>query len=58
MSPTLWFGWLAWVLAAFIPYLVVMEWGILPWTLTWKVWAWSAGEFFIAAMIGRRIYGP
>ncbi len=47
---------LAWVLASFFPFLVMTEWGLFPWSLAWKVWAWSAGEFLVAAMIGRLVY--
>ena len=49
---------LGWVLGAFFPYLVVTEWGLFPWSLAWKVWGWSAGEFLIAALIGRLVYRP
>lgn len=46
---------LAWLLGSFFPYLVVTEWGLFPWRLAWKVWAWSAGEFVIAAVIVRHL---
>jgi hypothetical protein len=50
---------LAWLLGSFFPYLVVTEWGLFPWRLAWMVWGWSAGEFLIAAFIGRLIcYRP
>lgn len=47
---------LAWVLGAFFPYLVVTEWGLVPWHVTWKVWGWSAMEFLGAAAVGRVVY--
>lgn len=47
---------LAWVLASFFPFLVMAEWGLFSWSLAWKVWVWSAGEFLGAAMIGRLLY--
>lgn len=47
---------LAWVLGSFFPFLVMTEWGLFPWSLAWKVWGWSAGEFLVAAMIGRHVY--
>jgi len=46
----------AWLLAAFFPYLVVTEWGLFSWSLAWKIWGWSAGEFVVAAVLGRLIY--
>ncbi|MBI4502280.1 MAG: hypothetical protein HY700_14115 [Gemmatimonadetes bacterium] len=47
---------LAWVLASFFPFLVMTEWRLFPWSLAWKVWGWSAGEFLVAAWIGRLVY--
>lgn len=47
---------LAWVLASFFPFLVMTEWGLFSWGLAWKVWAWSAAEFLVAALIGRLVY--
>lgn len=47
---------LAWVLAPLFPFLVMTEWGLFPWSVAWKVWGWSAGEFLVAALIGRLVY--
>jgi len=47
---------LAWLLSAFLPFLVMTQWGLFSWSLATKVWAWSAGEFFVAALIARLTY--
>lgn len=47
---------LAWVLASLFPFLVMTGWGLFPWSLAWKVLGWSAGEFLVAALIGRLVY--
>lgn len=49
---------LAWLLASFLPMLVMTEWGLFPWSLAWKTWAWSAGEFLVAALLGWSICRP
>lgn len=46
----------AWLLAMVLPYAVIAQWGLFPWSLAAKLWAWSAGELLIAALIGRSLY--
>jgi len=41
-----------WLLSMVLPYAVIAEWGIVPWSLAMKLWAWSAGELLIAGLIG------
>jgi hypothetical protein len=45
-----------WILSSLLPLAVIVEWGFFSWSLAAKVWAWSAGEFLIAAPIGRILY--
>jgi len=45
-----------WVLAVVLPYAVMAQWGLFPWSLAAKMWSWSAAEFLIAAFIGRLLY--
>jgi hypothetical protein len=47
-----------WFLGVVLPFAVIVEWGVFPWSLAIKLWAWDAGELLIAAMIGRLIYHP
>jgi hypothetical protein len=47
-----------WLLATVLPYAVVADWGVLPWSLAARVWAWSAAELLIAAVIGRLLGLP
>lgn len=46
----------AWLLATVLPYAVIAQWGLFPWSLAAKLWTWGAAEFLIAAMIGRLLY--
>lgn len=46
----------AWLLGAVLPFAVVVEWGLFPWSLAVKLWAWSAVETLIACGIGRLLY--
>jgi hypothetical protein len=41
-----------------LPFAVVAEWGLFPWSVAAKLWAWGAGELLIAAAIGRWLYRP
>ena len=45
-----------WLLAVVLPFAVVVQWGLFGWALAAKLWAWSAGELLIAALIGRSLY--
>jgi len=45
-----------WLLAVLLPFAVIAEWGLFPWSLAAKMWAWSAAELLIAASIGRLLY--
>lgn len=47
----------AWLLATALPFAVIAEWGLFPWSLAAKLWAWGAAECLIAALIGRLVYG-
>lgn len=47
-----------WLLGALLPFAVIVEWGLFPWSLALKIWAWSAGELLIAAAIGKWLYSP
>jgi hypothetical protein len=47
-----------WLLGAVLPLAVVVEWGLFPWTLAVKLWAWSAGELLLAGVIGKSLYSP
>lgn len=44
-----------WLLATVLPYAVIAQWGVLPWSLAVKFWTWSAAELLIAALIGRMV---
>jgi len=46
----------AWLLATVLPFVVIAEWGLFPWPVAAKFWAWGAAEFLIAALIGRLLY--
>ena len=46
----------AWLLSTVLPYAVVAQWGLFPWSLAAKVWGWGAAEFLVAAFIGRLLY--
>lgn len=46
---------LVWLLSMVLPYAVIAEWGVVPWSLAMKLWAWSAGELLIAGIIGSLI---
>lgn len=48
----------AWLMGALLPYAVVVSWGVFPWSLAIKLWAWSAAEFLIAGAIGKWLYSP
>ena len=45
-----------WLLSMVLPYAVIADWGIVPWALAIKFWAWSAGELLIAGLIGWLLY--
>ena len=30
-----------WLLGALLPFVVMVEWGLFPWSLALKLWAWS-----------------
>jgi len=45
-----------WLLAVLLPYAVIADWGLLSWSLTAKLWAWGAAEFFVAGVIVQLIY--
>ncbi len=45
-----------WLLSMVLPYAVIADWGIFPWSVAIKFWTWSAGELLIAGLIGRLIY--
>lgn len=47
-----------WLLAWVLPYAVVAAWGVFPWSLAAKLWAWSAPELLVAGLIGRQLYHP
>ncbi len=46
----------AWLLSMVLPYAVIAEWGLFPWSLAAKLWLWSAAELLIAGVIGRQLY--
>jgi hypothetical protein len=46
-----------WLLGTVLPFAVVVEWGIFPWFLALKLYAWNAVEILIAAVLGKWIYG-
>ena len=45
-----------WLLGALLPFVVMVEWGLFPWSLALKLWAWSGVELFVAGLIGKWIY--
>lgn len=45
-----------WLLGAVLPFAVIVEWGLFPWSLALKTWAWSAVELLVAGAIGRWLY--
>jgi hypothetical protein len=47
-----------WLLGVVLPFAVIAEWGLFPWPVAAKLWAWGAGELLIAAAIGRWLYRP
>jgi hypothetical protein len=47
-----------WLLGAVLPVAVIVEWGLFPWALAFKLWAWSAGELLLAGAIGKWLYAP
>lgn len=47
-----------WVLATVLPYAVVAQWGVLPWSLAARLWAWNAAEALIAGVIGWTLCHP
>lgn len=46
----------AWLLATALPYAVMAQWRLFPWTVAAKLCAWNAGEMLIAALIVRLLY--
>lgn len=44
-----------WLLVSVLPYAVIADWGVLPWSVVVKLWVWSAAELLIAARIGRMV---
>jgi len=46
----------AWLLAIVLPFTVIAQWGLFPWSVAVKFWTWGAAEFLIAAIIGRLVY--
>lgn len=47
----------AWLLVVALPYVLITEWGLFPWSVAGKLLSWSAGELLIAGLIGRWLYG-
>jgi len=47
-----------WVFGVVLPFAVVVEWGLFPWALAAKAWAWGLGEMLVAAAIARLLYRP
>lgn len=47
-----------WFLGVLLPFAVIVQWGLFPWSLAVKLWLWDAAELLIAAMIGRFLYHP
>jgi hypothetical protein len=47
-----------WLLGVLLPFVVIAQWGLFPWSVAAKLWAWDAAELLIAAMIGRLLYHP
>jgi hypothetical protein len=46
----------AWLLGALLPIAVIAQWGVFPWPLALKLWAWSAVELLVAGAIGKWLY--
>lgn len=46
----------AWLLATVLPFAVIAQWGVVPWSLAAKLWTWGAAEFLVAAFIARLLY--
>jgi hypothetical protein len=47
---------LVWLLSIVLPYAVIADWGLLPWMLVAKLWAWEAVQFLIAGIVAQLIY--
>jgi len=47
-----------WFFGSLLPLAVIVEWGLFSWSLAARMWAWSAGEILVAALIGRLLYHP
>lgn len=47
---------IAWVIGQLLPYAVIAEWGVLPWSTVVKVSGWGVGELLVAALIGMWLY--
>jgi hypothetical protein len=51
-------GGVVWFTGMVLPYAVVSQWGLFGWAVAAKLWAWSAAELFIAALIAGVLYRP